>query len=194
MQPHNRLTTTHANIHKNGYQIFSPLSKITLQQVNRFVKLAIFEITKYCSFIADKPFYHTSNSHECMEVNGEALQLCKVYKKKTYFSLQVAWESVTVLQVMQESVSGATSQMHCAWTCNESKICMIEIVITIVPSYTRKISLVYWRWHCYSCCTQVTIQTATNWCHSFVLWWYILQKDSFRQEKGERKGWRNGGR
>ena len=30
---------------------FPPLSKITLQQVNRFVKLAIFELTKYCSFI-----------------------------------------------------------------------------------------------------------------------------------------------
>jgi len=43
-------------------------------------------------------FYHTSNSHECTGVNGEALQLHAVYKKP-YFSLQVTRESVSVLQV-----------------------------------------------------------------------------------------------
>ena len=43
--------------------------------------------------------YHTSNSRECMGVNGEALQLHAVYKKP-YFLLQVTRESVSVLQVM----------------------------------------------------------------------------------------------
>ena len=42
--------------------------------------------------------YHTSNSCECMGVNGEALQLHAVYKKP-YFLLQVTRESVSVLQV-----------------------------------------------------------------------------------------------
>ena len=42
--------------------------------------------------------YHTSNSRECMGVNGEALQLHAVYKK-LYFLLQVMRESVLVLQV-----------------------------------------------------------------------------------------------
>ena len=38
------------------------------------------------------------NSHERIEVNGEALQLHTVYKK-LYFLLQVTRESVSVLQV-----------------------------------------------------------------------------------------------
>ena len=46
----------------------------------------------------NKPYYHTSNSRECMGVNGEALQLHAVYKKP-YFLLQVTQESVSVLQV-----------------------------------------------------------------------------------------------
>ena len=42
--------------------------------------------------------YHTSNSRECMGVNGEALQLHAVYKKP-YFVMQITRESVSVLQV-----------------------------------------------------------------------------------------------
>ena len=57
-------------------------------------------------------FYHTSNSRECMGVNGEALQLHAVYKKP-YFLLEVTRESVSVLQVTQESVSGTTSHVRC---------------------------------------------------------------------------------
>ena len=45
-----------------------------------------------------KHFYHTSNSRECMEVNGKALQLHAVYKKP-YFLLQVTQESISVLQL-----------------------------------------------------------------------------------------------
>ena len=43
-----------------------------------------------------------------MGVNGEALQLHAVYKK-LYFLLQVTRESVSVLQVTLESVSGTAS-------------------------------------------------------------------------------------
>ena len=46
-----------------------------------------------------------------MEANGEALQLHAVYK--VVFLLQVLQESVSVLRVMRESVSGATSHVHC---------------------------------------------------------------------------------
>ena len=42
--------------------------------------------------------YHTSNSRECMGVNGEALQLHAVYKKP-YILIQVTREFVSVLQV-----------------------------------------------------------------------------------------------
>ena len=46
-----------------------------------------------------------------MGVNGEALQLHAVYKKP-YYLLQVTQESVSVLQVMRESVSGTASHMR----------------------------------------------------------------------------------
>ena len=46
-----------------------------------------------------------------MGVNGEALQLHTVYKKRHYFLLQVMRESVSVLLVTRESVSGATSHV-----------------------------------------------------------------------------------
>ena len=68
-----------------------------------------------------------SNSHECMWVNEEALQLCIAYKKNIlyyksrenpyqYFILQVTWESVSILQVTQEFVSG-TSHLCSIWMC-----------------------------------------------------------------------------
>ena len=41
-------------------------------------------------------FHHTFNSHECIGVSGEALQLHSVYKKR-YFLLQVTQEFVSVL-------------------------------------------------------------------------------------------------
>ena len=57
-------------------------------------------------------YYHTSISHECMGVYGEALQLHSVYKKP-YFLLQVTWEFVSVLQVTRESVSSTASHACC---------------------------------------------------------------------------------
>ena len=87
--------------------------------------------------LADITIYHTSNSHECMGVNGEALQLHAVYKKP-YFLLQVTRESVSALQVTWESVSGTASHARCVWTCNEIEGSYVKIIITIVPSYTGK--------------------------------------------------------
>ena len=62
-----------------------------------------------------------------MGVNGEALQLHTVYKK-SYF----------LLQVTRESILGTTSHVHCVWQCNEIEGSYDKIIITIVPSYTRK--------------------------------------------------------
>ena len=47
-------------------------------------------------FVQMRFFFHMSNSHECMGVNGEALELRAVHKKP-YF----------ILQVMRGSVSGS---------------------------------------------------------------------------------------
>ena len=47
-------------------------------------------------FCTDVILFHMCNSRECMGVNGEALELCAVYKKP-YF----------ILQVMRGSVSGS---------------------------------------------------------------------------------------
>ena len=71
-----------------------------------------------------------------MRVNGEALQLHAVCKKRNF--AQVTRKSVSVLQVMQESVSGTTSHVRCVWTCNEIEGSYDKIIITILPSYTRK--------------------------------------------------------
>ena len=66
----------------------------------------------------------TSNSCQCMGVNGEALQLHRVYKNP-YF----------LLQVTQDFVSGTISHVRtseCAMGSYD------KIIITIVPSYTGK--------------------------------------------------------
>ena len=70
-----------------------------------------------------------SNSHECMGVNGEALQLQAVYKKPS-FLLQVTWKSV----------SGTTSRARLFWTCNEIEGSHDKISITIIPCYTKNIT------------------------------------------------------
>ena len=84
----------------------------------------------------------------------EALQLHAVYKK-LYFLLQVTQESISVLQVTWEFVSvlvsGTASHTHYVWACNEIKGSYDKIIITIVPSYTGKISWVCCRLYCYKC-------------------------------------------
>ena len=78
-----------------------------------------------------------SNSHECMGVNGEALQLHAIYKNP-YFLQQVTQEFVSVLQFTWESVSGTASNARWVWTCYEIENSYDKIIITIVPSYTGK--------------------------------------------------------
>ena len=78
-----------------------------------------------------------SNSHECMGVNGEALQLHAVYQKP-YFILQVTQEPISVLQVTRESVSRISSHVRCVWMCNEIEGSYDKIIITTVPSYSGK--------------------------------------------------------
>ena len=88
--------------------------------------------------------YHMSNSHECTVVNGETLQLHTVYRKKKrvffFFLLHVTWEPVSVLQVPWQSVSSIKyyKSRVCVWTCNEIESSYDKIIITIVPSHTRK--------------------------------------------------------
>ena len=60
-----------------------------------------------------------------MGANREALQLCAVYKK-LYFLLQVMRESVSVLQVTQESISGTTSHVRASDCAMKSKVRMIK--------------------------------------------------------------------
>ena len=55
--------------------------------------------------------------------------------KKPYFLLQVTQESVSVLQVTQEFVSGTTSHMRASDHAMKSKVCMIK---SLSPSYTGK--------------------------------------------------------
>ena len=99
-----------------------------------------------------------SASHKCMgdwETMGkEALQLHAVYKK-LYFLLQVTQESISILQVTWEFVSvlvsGTASHTHYVWGCNEIESSYDKIIITIVPSYTGRISWVCCRLYCYKC-------------------------------------------
>ena len=83
-----------------------------------------------------------------------------------------------LLQVTQEL--GTTTHMRSSERAMKLKVLYDKIIITIVPSYTKApISLICCRWHCYSCCTLVTIQMAKTcdifW-NSFVLWWYMYMQ------------------
>ena len=61
-----------------------------------------------------------------MGVNGEALQLHAVYKKP-YYLLQVTQESVSVLQVMRESVSGTASHMRICIRYYKSRVLCLNV-------------------------------------------------------------------
>ena len=69
-----------------------------------------------------------------------------------------------VLQVTREFVSGTTSHVRCVRTCNEIEGLYDKITITIVPSYTGKISLVCCHWHCYLCCALSQLKTVAQLC------------------------------
>ena len=69
-----------------------------------------------------------------MGVNGEALQLHAIYN----FYCKSCENFVSVQEVTLEFVSGTASHACCVWTCNEIESSYDKIIITIVPSYTRK--------------------------------------------------------
>ena len=83
-------------------------------------------------------------------------------RKNPYQCCKSRQNPYQVLQVTRESVSGTTSHVRCVSTCNEIEGSYDKFIITIVPSYTGKISLVCCCWHCCLCCALVTIQTTTN--------------------------------
>ena len=68
-------------------------------------------------------YYHTSNSCECMGVNGEALQFIKICMFRTsHARIRIRYYKSRAL----------------VWTCNEIEGLYDKIIITIVPSYTGK--------------------------------------------------------
>ena len=76
-----------------------------------------------------------------------------------------------VLQVMQESISGTIRKSHALhlnvqWN---RRFVWWNHYHHSTKLYRKKISLVCCRLYCYSCCTLITIQTATN------LWYFPVQ-------------------
>ena len=82
-------------------------------------------------YILASNFYHTSNSRKRMGVNREVLQLHAAYKKQSIFYHKSHKNSYLVLQITCTASEYAM----------KSKVCMIKIITTIVPSYTEKYHL-----------------------------------------------------
>ena len=117
-------------------------------------------------------FYHTSNSRECMGVNGEVLRLYVVYKKPYFFTASHTRIRISTTRHARICIS---STSHVRFRIRYCKPCMLCLIVQWNQATPEKISLVCCRWHCYSCCTLITIQTATNLWYSFVLWWYNIR-------------------
>ena len=89
-----------------------------------YIRTASAIIKNYCVMCH---YYHTSNSRECMGVNGEALQLHGVYKKP-YFLLQVTQESVSVLQVSENPYQVRQVTHTASEIAMKSKVRMIKLL------------------------------------------------------------------
>ena len=108
-----------------------------------------------------------------MGVSEEALQSGVSYK--AVFLIQVMLESVSVLQITWESVSGTTSHVCASKRANEIEGSYDKIIIIIVPSYTGR------RYHSFVAVGIVTVhskqyrrqQTCDIFRYSYVLWWYL---------------------
>ena len=77
--------------------------------------------------------YHTSNSHECMGVNGEALQLHAVYKrekKNFFFTTSHARIRISTTCPVRIRIRYYKSRA-CICTCNEIEGSYDKIIITI---------------------------------------------------------------
>jgi len=64
-----------------------------------------------CTWTLKKYHYHTSNSRECMRVNGEALQLHAVHKKTTIFYYKSHENPYQALQVTHDASERAKVRM-----------------------------------------------------------------------------------
>ena len=93
--------------------------------------------------------YHMSNSHECTVVNGETLQLHTIYRKKKtcFFFYYMSHQNLYQYYKSRDNpyqVSSTTSHIDASEHVMKLKVHMIKnrrydkIIITIVPSYTRK--------------------------------------------------------
>ena len=78
--------------------------------------------------------------------------------EESFSCTQFVKSHILLLQVMRESISGTTSPVRASECAMKSG---------------KKISLLCCRWHYYSCCALVTIQTATNLWYSFVVRCYL---------------------
>ena len=131
------------------------------------------------------------NSHKCIGVNGKALQIHTVEKKKKHIVYYKSRENpYQVLEVMQ-CISGTstTSHMICIRYYKSHDLYQVLQVMHAMPECamclvwsnhyhysTKKVSFVCCRLYCYLYFALVTIQTVTNeWFfqYSFVLWWYL---------------------
>ena len=93
-----------------------------------------------------------------MGVSGEALQLHIVYKKSYFFTTSHARIHISATSYARIHIYVCIRYYKsCASEhAIKLKVRMIKIIITI--AIPERISLVYCRWHGYSCCTLVTIQ------------------------------------
>ena len=76
------------------------------------------------------------------------------------------WESIgkpcSCTHFVKSRIFFTTSHVHASEHATKSKVRMIKSLSTQYQAIPEKISLVCCRWHCYSCCILITIQTATN--------------------------------
>ena len=109
-----------------------------------------------------------------MGVNGEALQLHAIYN----FYCKSCENFVSVQEVTLEFVSGTASHACCVWTCNEIESSYDKIIITIVPSYTRKnitrlLPLPLLLMLCTCNNTDGNKLVIFSGIASYILWWYL---------------------
>ena len=145
---------------------------IILQNKFRFVKVHINAVVT-TKMICVKNFRGVKFSWFHL-ICGHTLQLHNIINVRiTHTSV---WESIAKLcsctQFMKAVIFNYKSRKNpyqvLQVTCDvsecamKSKVCMIKSLSPQCKGIQEKTSLVCCRWHCYSCSTLVTIQTATN--------------------------------
>ena len=138
---------------------------------------------------------------ECMGVNGEALQLCIVlFFTTSHVRIRINTTSHMTICISTTSYARIhiryyklrenpyhILQVTCAASerAMKSNVSTDEIIITIVPSYTRK------NITCWLLLASLLQQTLDIFRYSFVLWWY-LRLPQTTQRKGAHELWYRG--